>query len=76
MIRSSLQRYLIRQLPGVQLIGVDMKIMKCLMATAAVLGFGLTFLGALLGLVQPLHAFILSGFFMWAVVYATACVDI
>lgn len=53
-----------------------MKIMKCLMATAAVLGFGLTFLGCLLGLVNPLHAFILSVFFMWAVVYATACVDI
>lgn len=53
-----------------------MKIMKCLMATAAVLGFGVTLLGCLLGLVQPLPAIVLFGFFFWAVVYATAFVDI
>lgn len=50
--------------------------MRSLMAFVAVLGFGVTFLGALLGLVNPWHAFVLTGFFFWAIVYATTEVKI
>jgi len=51
-------------------------IMRSLMAFAAVLGFGVTFLGLMLGLVDPYHSFVLIAFFFWAIVYATQEVKI